>query len=49
MTELAMLADANNEKVKEAAMKKSKLKNIYDDACRFSLSRDTQIAILQYE
>ena len=44
-----MLADANNEKVKEAVMKKSKLKNIYDDARRFSLSRDAQIALLQYE
>ena len=30
-------------------MKKSKLKNIYDDARRFSLSRDAQIALLQYE
>ena len=49
LVELAMLADANNEKVKEAAMKKSKLKNIYDDARRFSLSRDAQIALLQYE
>ena len=49
MTELAMLVDANNEKVKEAAMKKSNLKNIYDDARRFSLSRDAQIALLQYE
>ena len=30
-------------------MKKSKLKSIYDDARRFSLSRDAQIALLQYE
>ena len=49
LVELAMLADANNQKVKEAVMKKSKLKNIYDDARRFSLSRDAQIALLQYE
>ena len=44
-----MLRDANNEKVRRAAMEKEALKSMYDDAERFSLSIKEQIRLIEEE
>ena len=49
LLELAMLRDANNEKVRRAAMEKEALKSMYDDAERFSLSIKEQIRLIEEE
>ena len=49
LLELAMLRDANNEKVRRAAMEKEALKSMYDDAERFSFSIEEQIRLIEEE
>ena len=49
LSELAMLADVNNESVKEAVMKQNSLKELYCDAEKFSQNIDVQLMLLAEE
>ena len=49
LSELAMLADVNNESVKEAVMKQNSLKELYCDAEKFSQNIDVLLMLLAEE